>query len=216
MTGAGLKAAGAGGESKMRVKNFKKEENRISFNVGGVDVWMVNILRRIIISEVPVMAIEKVTFYDNASIMNDEFLAHRLGLLPLKTDLKTYNRIKDCTCKGKGCGKCTTIFTLDAKGHKTVYAGDMKSKDPKVVPVYGKTPLVKLGESHHLEFEAVAQLGTGKDHMKWQGGLASYELKDDGSYDFTVESFGQLPVEELLSKAFEVFSDKISELKGQL
>lgn len=197
----------------MKVSNITKTDDIISFNVSGIDTRLVNALRRIIISEVPVMAIEKITFYDNTSILNDEILAHRLGLIPLKTDLKTYNLPSDCTCHGKGCGKCTTTLKLEIEGPKTVYASDLKSKDKDVVPVYGKTPIAKLTKGQRIKLEATAQLGTGAEHTKWQGGLAAYEEKKDGSYDFTIESYGQLTPNELLNAAFDVFEKQIKELK---
>jgi len=197
----------------MKITNFEKKENIINFRISGVDVKYLNALRRAIISEVPTMAIEKVTFYENSSILDDEILAHRLGLLPLKTDLKTYNFIGECTCRKKGCGKCTAILTIDVKGPKTVYASDITSTDKNILPAYGKTPLVKITKDQGLKIEAVAQLGRGKDHIKWQAGLAAYEQNSDGSYNFILESFGSLTVNELLLKAFGVIKEKISELK---
>lgn len=200
----------------MKLKIIKQTENRVEFNISGIDTSLANALRRIIIAEVPVMAVEKVTFYNNSSILNDEVMAHRLGLIPLKTDLKTYNKISDCNCKEKGCSKCTAILTLDVSGPGMIYTKDLKSKDPEIVPVSDNIPIVKLTESQSVKFEAIAQLGTGGEHIKWQGGLASYEIKEKGSFDFFVESYGQLSLYELISKAFDLFSNKIEELKSEL
>ena len=200
----------------MKITNYKKQGNTITFSVSGVDVKLLNALRRTIISGVPVMAIEKVTFYQNSSILNDEVLSHRFGMVPLKTDLKTYDMPGDCTCKGKGCGKCATTLTLEAEGPATVYSGEMKSTDPKITPVFDKIPLVKLTQKQKIKLEAIAQLGLARDHIKWQPGLASYEQKDKDSYEFMLESYGQLKPEELLAKAFEIIGDKIKEIKKQL
>lgn len=200
----------------MKLKIIKQGDNRVEFNVSGIDTSLANALRRAIISEVPVMAIEKVTFYDNSSILSDEILAHRLGLIPLKTDLKTYNLISECDCKLKGCAKCMVTLTLDVSGPGMVYSKDLKSTDPEIVQAYDNIPVVKLTERQKVKLEAVAQLGVGKDHIKWQGGLASYEINDNKSFDFFVESYGQLRIYELISKAFDVFSNKIEELKSEL
>jgi DNA-directed RNA polymerase subunit D len=199
----------------VQISNIKKEGDRLYFTVTDITPQMANALRRTIISDTPVMAIESVLFYDNSSILNDEVLAHRLGLLPLKTDLKTYNLVSECTCKQKGCGKCTAVLTLDVEGPKTVYASDLKPKDPEVTPVYPKTPLVKLTEGQKVKLEAKAILGRGSDHIKWQAGLASYEEKKD-AYHFMIESYGQLPVKELVSIAFDSFEEKIKTIKEQL
>jgi len=199
----------------VKVTNMKKEGARITFTVSGITTQMANALRRTVISEVPVMAVEEVTFQDNSSILNDEVLAHRLGLLPLTTDLKTYNFVSDCTCKGKGCGKCTAILTLDVQGPKTVYAEDLKSTDPEITPVYPKTPLVKLTDNQKIKLEAKAILGFGSHHIKWQAGIASYE-DSKNSFNIMIESYGQLPLKTLVSTAFESFENKIETLKQQL
>lgn len=200
----------------MKSTKAKIDGNKLSFGVDGTSPQFVNALRRIIIAEMPVMAIESVTFYNNSSIMDDELMAHRLGLIPLTTDLKTYNSPSECTCEGKGCGKCTAILTLEAKGPGTVHSKELKTTDPKIKPVYDTIPIIKLLEGHEIKLEAKAVLGSGRDHMKWQGGLATYEEKKPGSYEFTVESFGQLPPKEMLSHAFDIFEQKLKEIKTQL
>lgn len=144
-----------------------KQGNKISFVVKGVSQTYVNTLRRFILERTPTMAIETVEFRKNSSILYDEIIAHRLGLLPLTTDLTAYNLPAQCTCHGEGCAKCQTTFTLSAKGPCTVYAAEMKPKDKDIKPVYPKTPLVKLLKGQELEFTATAVLGEGKDHMKW-------------------------------------------------
>ena len=104
-------------------------------------------------------------------------IAHRLGLLSLTTDLKSYNLTKKCKCKGEGCARCQLKLTLKAKGPATVYASEIKSKDAAVKPVFPKTPIVKLLKGQDLELEATAVLGTGKEHMKWSPGLVYYKYK---------------------------------------
>lgn len=197
----------------MDLKIKSKEDNKIRFLIKGIDTSTANALRRLIISAIPVMAIEEVIYYENSSILDDEFLAHRLGLIPLKTNPKTYNFREKCTCKGKGCGKCIATLTLDVQGPMTVYTKDLKSTDPEVVPAYTTLPIVKLTSDQKIKLEAVAQLGVGKEHIKWQGGLASYEIKDDGSFDFFVESYGQLSAEDILESAFKVFNERLGEVK---
>ena len=125
-------------------------------------------------SEVPTMAIETVEFRQNDSVLYDEMLALRLGLIPLKTDLKSYCLPSECTCEGAGCAKCQLKLTMKVEGLATVFIEELKSQDPKVVPVYPNTPLVKILDHQKIEFEATAILGKGKEHMKWSPGLATY------------------------------------------
>lgn len=204
------------GECKMKVKITKNKGDILNFEVSGIDVELANALRRGIISEVPVMAVEKVRFEENSSILNDEILAHRLGLMPLKTELGSYNFMSECDCDFEGCGKCVAILTLDKKGPGTIYSEDLKSNDPKVVPAYDKIPLVKLTENQRIKLEAIAQLGRGKDHIKWQSGLASYEMVKGGQFNFFIESYGQLPPKDMMKEAFRVFKERVSQLKKEL
>jgi DNA-directed RNA polymerase subunit D len=156
----------------MDIKILTKEDNKTSFLIKGTDTAFVNTLRRTIIDEVPTMAIEDVEFKSNDSVLYDEILAHRLGLVPLKTDLKGYNLPNKCTCKGEGCAKCQVILSLKTKASGIIDTSKIKSKDPKIVPVYEGIPITKLIGDQALEFNAMAQLGKGKEHIKWSPGHA--------------------------------------------
>ncbi len=193
---------------KMKVEVVNRTDDRIKFNVSGIRDSIANALRRIIISEVPIMAIEEVTFHENSSAMDDEALAHRLGLIPLKTDL---------------AGPDSMEINLNASGPKTVYSSELKPTEIKVkgklaasggISAYDKTLIIKLMEKQGINLKAIARLGIGREHIKWQGGLASYDRIDDGSFEFFVESYGQMPVEDLIGTSFKVFDEKISELKS--
>lgn len=167
----------------MDIKLLNKQGNKIIFLIKGTDPAFVNTLRRVMLTEVPTMTIRRVTFVKNNSALFDEILAHRLGLLPLVTDLNSYILPEKCTCKGAGCAKCQLVITLKAEGPLTVYASDLKSQDPKVKPVYAKMPIIKLLKGQELEFEAVATLGTGKEHAKFSPCLAFYR----GYPEFIIE-----------------------------
>jgi DNA-directed RNA polymerase subunit D len=199
----------------MEIKLVENQEkkHKLIFSVKGVDVAYANTLRRIMGFEVPVMAIEDVEFRKNNSILYDEMIAHRLGLIPLSTDLKSYNIMNECKCKGAGCASCTVKLTLKAIGPCTVYASDIKSKDPEIKPIYGKMPIVKLLENQELELEATAFLGQGKDHSKWTTGLVYYKMPnvDGDEYIFTVESWGQLTPKEIVVKAIDVYNKELEE-----
>jgi DNA-directed RNA polymerase subunit D len=162
---------------KISPVELNKKENKAIFVLEGATPTMANTLRRLILEHVPTMAIEKVEFTKNNSAMYDEVSAHRLGLIPLTTDLKGYNLPWKCTCEGNGCPRCEAHLTLSMKGPGTVYASDLQSKDPKIKPVYPKMILAKLLKGQELEFDAIASLGTGKMHMKWSPGHVWYKYK---------------------------------------
>ena len=163
---------------EIRVLENNKDNGTLSFILKDSDHVFANTLRRLMVDEVPTMAVEEVEFQKNNSIAYDEMIAHRLGLVPLKTDLKSYNLPDKCKCEGKGCNRCQLKLVLRAtKGSGVVYASELKSKDPAVKPVFGEMPIVKLLKGQTLELEATAVLGTGKQHMKWSPCHVWYKYK---------------------------------------
>lgn len=174
--GAAKKEDVADDESKMDIKSLEKEKNgRVHFEVTGINPGIANALRRGMIELVPTMAIEKVEFKQNSSVLYDEVLAHRLGLLPLVTDLKGYSLPPED--HDEFDNKSMLKLTLNCKGPGMVLAKELKSKDPKVVPVFGETPLVKLLKGQEVELEATAMMGLGKEHAKWIPALVWHEFK---------------------------------------
>jgi DNA-directed RNA polymerase subunit D len=158
--------------TKVKIEVLEKNDTNLRIIVKGADVPLMNALRRIALAEVPSMAIDEVVMIENSCILQDEIVAHRLGLTPLKTDLEGYNLPEDCECKSEfGCPQCRVTLTLDAEskeGTRTVYSGELISDNPDIVPVSDKVPLIKLAKGQKLKLEAYARLGKGQNHAKWQ------------------------------------------------
>jgi DNA-directed RNA polymerase subunit D len=150
------------------------KDNKLSFLLKKSSPAYANALRRIMLTEVPVMAMENIEFKSNSSALYDEVLAHRLGLIPLTTDLKSYDLPESDEDVESKKAKCTLQLTLKEKGPKTVYSGDLKSADPKVKPVHEGIPIVKLLKDQQIEFTATAILGKGTEHVKWSAGHIYY------------------------------------------
>ena len=159
-------------EVKMLGKD--KKSGRTSFILKGITPSFANALRRAMMDSVPTMAIEDVEFRKNSGVLYDEIVAHRLGLLPLTTDLKSYVVSSKCKCNGEGCARCSVKLTLNSKSTGYVLASEIKSKDSKIKPAFPDMPIVKLIKGQEIEFEATAKLGIGKEHMKWSPCLAYY------------------------------------------
>ncbi|OGD55134.1 hypothetical protein A3K81_01850 [Candidatus Bathyarchaeota archaeon RBG_13_60_20] len=155
----------------MKTTIVSLSEDTIRFLLDGVDVAFANALRRTMVSEVPIMAIDDIFYFDNSSLIPDELLAHRIGMVPLKTDLDSYVLPEDCDCHAElGCPKCRAVLTMDVRATEdrlTVYSGDLVSEDPKNGPASPRIPLAKLAPGQAIRFEAYAQLGQGKVHVKW-------------------------------------------------
>lgn len=130
----------------MKLVLDKKHGNRIEFIAKPLEASFANMLRRYSMSRVPVLAIDEVVFYDNSSAFWDEYIGHRLGLIPLTTPDNTP-------------ASAEVLFSLDAEGPKTVYASDMVSADKDIAVTKGNIVVVTLGPNQHLRFEAKAVLG---------------------------------------------------------
>ena len=151
----------------MKIEKISKDKEKICFLIKGINNTIANSIRRSIL-EIPILAIDSVEFYKNDSALYDEMIAHRLGLIPLKTT-KTFTQREKCSCKGKGCSKCTASFKLKAKGPIMVYAKDLKGRGIEVV--YPDMPIVLLGKDQELLLSTEATLGIGKEHAKHTPGL---------------------------------------------
>jgi DNA-directed RNA polymerase subunit D len=153
------------------VKILSVTEDTIQFILQGCDAAFVNALRRAIITEVPTMAIEDIFYFDNSSVIPDEVLAHRIGLIPLKTDLDNYLLPEQCNCKAElGCPKCRVTLNLNVESGdeiRSVYSSEINSVDQNIVPVSPKILLAKLAPHQAIKFEAYAQLNKGRLHSKF-------------------------------------------------
>lgn len=155
----------------MNTKIVSLNEDTIRFLVDGVNAAFANSLRRTMVAEVPIMTVEDIFYFDNSSIVPDEVLAHRIGFVPLTTDLDNYVLPEECDCEAElGCPKCRAGLTMDIEAKDdtvTVYSGDLVPEDPSIAPVSKRIPLAKLAPGQAIKFEAYAQLGQGKVHAKW-------------------------------------------------
>jgi DNA-directed RNA polymerase subunit D len=175
----------------------------------------VNAIRRLSINEVPTLAIDDVVILENSSVMHDEAVAHRLGLIPLRTDLHRFVLPHDCDCNSTlGCTKCRVLLSMDSEANdktKVVTSGDLVSEDEVVKPISTEIPIIVLAPAQKLKFEAYARLGFGKDHAKWQPTSASVVIdgKDENESILTVETNGALTAQETITAAIERLDSKI-------
>lgn len=106
------KGAAANNLEFPKIKILSYSKYVIKFELLNTDLAIANALRRIMISEVPTMAIDLVEIKENSSALHDEFIAHRLGLVPLYCpNIEQFNYHEDCLCSSL-CDKCTVKFTL--------------------------------------------------------------------------------------------------------
>jgi DNA-directed RNA polymerase subunit D len=199
----------------MKIDISSIRENSVSFMLSGVDVAFANSLRRAMQSEVKSFAIEDVKIYDNTSALFDEMLAHRLGLIPLTSDLQGYVPRNQCSCNNKGCSQCTVTLTMSVEGERTVFSADLISQDPGMRPAADNIPIVKLQKGQKVVLEAGAILNRGIDHSKYQPvticGYKNYPLINS---DSRCDGCG-LCVEVCPKNILEVREGRIAVMEGK-
>ena len=166
----------------MKVEIEELKPKKAVLKIEDTKAYFINSLRRMMISELPKLAIDDVVIYDNTSALFDEIIAHRLSLIPIPTDLSLITFKDTCVCKGKGCPNCTVRYTLSKEGEGTVFSGDLQPAEKSWAITEDKIPIVELFGDQRLILEVEAVLGVGRDHAKWQAVQApGYKM------DFTVE-----------------------------
>lgn len=183
--------------------NEPDTEPLIEFDLIGCLPSIANAFRRLMLSEVPSMAIEKVYMYNNTSIIQDEVLAHRLGLIPLKADPRLFEYKTD-DGNDEGTDQDTLEYKLkikctrrkDAKDtalcdglyeNQNVYSNHIKwipkgkqgslFRESDVGSVHEKILISKMRPGHEFDIKLLAVKGIGKDHAKFSPvSTATYRL----------------------------------------
>ena len=193
----------------MSLEIINENEQKISVKIKGVPVQYANALRRICLNGAPIYAVENVDVLENTSVLADEGVAHRIGLIPLKTDLESS---KDGNQSDK------IMLTLDSgvsDETRTILSGDLKSQDPNVIPTSNDIPIVALAPGQALKIEAHARLGIGTEHAKWNSAnIATLtDTEKDDEKILTVETTGALEPKHVILSSVEQLSSRLSEFK---
>ena len=142
------------------MKIIKKKTDKLIF-LTEMDNSLANAIRRYV-SQIPIVAVDEVEISKNDSALYDETLAHRIGLIPLKTKKQT--------------GK----MELKIKKEGIVYSGELKGE---AEVVYDKIPITLLDKGQELEIKATLKSGKGSEHAKFSPGLMFFrnvvEIKMD-------------------------------------
>ncbi len=189
------------------IQVLSTDPKKISVRLKGVPLQYANALRRICLNGVPVFAIDTVDVIENSSAMMDESIAHRLGMIPLKTELSRFNEPDS-----------RVLLVLDS-GNKetseTVTTADLLSQDEVVKPTSNKISIAYLAPGQKIKVEAYARLGRGTEHAKWNSSNVSILTHTDknNEYDLTVETTGALEPKEIVIAGVDELAKRLEEFK---
>lgn len=188
----------------MKLKKINEKENKILFLIDGVSEVFANTLRRLILEEVPTLAVHELEVRANNSALYDEMLALRLGLIPIKTDLNVFSLPKSQAEIDERSAGCTLRIELKSNKKGIVYAQEAKSADPSTTFVYPKMPIVKLLSKQKIDLTMTAVVGRGKDHIKWAPGFSFYNFEPEVNVEKVKDP----------NKLAKMCSDGVFELSG--
>ena len=201
---------------------ISKDSQKIAIKLKGIPLQYANALRRVCLNGVPVFAIDTVDIIENTSVLPDEGLAHRLGLIPLKTDLSRFNEPSKCDCQSEsGCSNCKILLVLDSDESqvtRTVLSSELLSEDDTVKPVSDKIPIVQLAPGQKIKLECYARLGRGTEHAKWNSSNISTltDTNKDNEKILTIESTGALNPEQIVLEGVQEVSRRVVEFKDMI
>ena len=190
------------------IQVLTSDEKKISIKLKGVTLQYANALRRICLNGVPIYAIDTVDIIENSSVLADEGITHRLGLIPLKTDLSRSDE-----------SDSRIMLTLDSgddtETGRTVTSAEISSDDQVVKPSSDKIPIVHLAPGQKLKFEAYAKLGKGTEHAKWNSSNIAVLLdtKKEDEHILTVETTGALKPSEIILGGINELAKRLEEFK---
>ncbi|KAL5735619.1 hypothetical protein ACOSP7_030080 [Xanthoceras sorbifolium] len=117
--------------NNFRVEVMRLTKEEMEFDLIGIDASIANAFRRILIAELPTMAIEKVFIANNTSVIQDEVLAHRMGLIPISVDPRLFEYISESDSPNE---KNTIVFRLHARCDRGAPRLTVKTQDLKWLP----------------------------------------------------------------------------------
>ena len=176
---------------KTNIKIISKNTEEIIFDITGIEPPLANALRRILISEVPTMAIDTVIINQNTSIIPDEVLSHRLGLIPILADAEDFEDKKEnedfdennsikfelkvkCYKDNKGNIINSSIYSNSLKFVPMGKQGEKFKGGEEIKVVFNDILINKLSPGQEINLECYCIKGIGKTHAKWSPVSTAY------------------------------------------
>ena len=200
------------------VEVIDKGDTSITIRMSGFPIQYANALRRICLNGVPTFAIETVDVIENTSIFADEYLAHRLALVPLTTPPDKYSMPDESDSEEEDIySSCSVMLVLDSgKTDQTtdVTSARLSSEDPDVRPVNDNIPIATLAPMQKVVMECHARLGRGTEHAKWNSANISVltGTEEDG-FELKVETAGSLNPADIIVAGMKELSVRLEDFR---
>ncbi|KAF9071754.1 insert subdomain of RNA polymerase alpha subunit [Rhodocollybia butyracea] len=179
----------------LRIREYQRD--RVNFVLENVDLAMANSLRRVMMADLPTVAIDLVVVEANTTVLPDEFIVHRLGMVPLvSTNCDAAIRYtRDCNCEGESCEFCSMILTLHVKCNESITMDvtsnhlELQPHPEKGIEEAGEEPvrrtenfglpvgkndpdvdpilICKIRKGQELKVKCQVKKGIAKEHAKW-------------------------------------------------
>ncbi|XP_066147882.1 DNA-directed RNA polymerases I and III subunit RPAC1 [Euwallacea fornicatus] len=214
-------------KKKFQIVIVRHDNTDMEFDLIGIHPYLANTFRRLILSDVPSMAIDRVHVLNNTSIIQDEVLAHRMGLIPLKADPRLFDfktdpndttnekdtlefELKIKCLHNKDSNKKDSSRAEDLYKNSYVYSkhikwvpiGGQKSKfkDMEVGPIHSDILIAKMRPGHEMDLKLFATKSNGADHAKFSPvATAFYRLLPDIRIVKPVEGEAALKLQKCFS-----------------
>jgi DNA-directed RNA polymerase alpha subunit len=217
--------------SNIKVKIHELEENFIQFSIFNINIGLANAIRRILIAEVPSMAIDFAKIYKNSGCIHDDMIAQRIGLIPfISTNVDKFdyfwrqsNNLSEVQYELNVINKNESPIDVTTNDLKIInsneYTGYNKTIYQSVKPVNLEYPIVitKLGKGQELHFVCSVRKGISQEHAKFQPtSSVGYEIRSDNEFLFNVETTGSLTPIEVIDKALNIFNTRCNNILKNL
>jgi len=189
----------------MKVEIKEEKDNILVFVISKIDEGVANAIRRIIMTQIPTYAIDKVQIFSNTSIIPSEMLVHRIGLIPLNSNFEEEKEVE---------------FILKCSGNKSnpneivnVKSQHLQSNNKSgITPITNDIIIAKLKGNQKIDLKAIARKGKSSEHAKWSAVCVIFFKRiKDTKFEYTLESIGNMKPRKILLLALKIFSNNITE-----
>ncbi len=152
----------------------KEEDDYLEFELANVNISMANAIRRIVLSEIQMVAIDeqKIKIIENTCPLHNEFIAHRMSLIPIRQDLKNVDQLQCYVSQEKTMDKPIengqlNIMEITTRNVQIYDRSENKWLDSNSV-FDGVYLITKLNLNQKFLAHFTLSKGTAKDHARWQ------------------------------------------------